>query len=513
MAHAIYVVNARPHKHRSVAGRVFFPTVPLYLATILTEAGHSVRFVDRWLEEMSVEQLVADIQQERPAIAIIHFTTKEVPEAVRIAAQSKAVHPDLHVVGVGLHPTMYPTQVVADESFDCAVQGDAEGCICQLVELLLGGSGRVRQGLPPNVWSRLGEPTDSSMLSTAQFVDLNQLPLPNYDLINLNDYVHRDLYFMTGDPTVYRVLKFSASRGCLYKCTFCTEPFKGYQRMSNERIIQHFDHLVKRADPQVMFFDDPEFFLMKEETLKLLDILEERYSFRCISTSRANDYRPDYISKDLMRRFASRWVMWDCGAETGSAHRMRNVQKNITISQLCNVADQAGESGVRAGFSFMSGMPGETEREMLETVFLMEELKRRARGNIFITYQYYQPIGPTVMSLEAIRYGFPAPRSLRDWENVLDPRTGATFVHLHPWIQRPEFLEYLMLVVKYVVNGFHPPEEEELAKIVRRSWEHRKAANNWADLGEVRLSSDMGLSYFTPREVWRYQGPSPSKHR
>lgn len=498
----VLLVHARPHKRASMRQRAFFPTVLLACATLLRGRGHQVRLLDRWIHEEAPEVALDSAWPagSAPDLVVVEFATKEVPDAVRLADAVRSRWAGTPVVAIGLHGTMYPHQVAEDGAFDAVVVGDPELPVSSLAEDFT--AGLTAPGVLP-VGGQIAAPPAAGGAGV-----LDDLYPLDFGLVEVTDYVHRDIGFITGDYTVRRVARTSLSRGCAYSCSFCVDPYKGYSRLSNDKALEHLDRVVEVFQPDVVFFDDPEFFLQRRATLDLLSRFEERYDFQVLSTSRADDYRPDYINEELIRRHRDRWLLWDCGAETGNAGRLAGMNKMITVSQPQAVADLCGRLGVRAGFSCMVGMPGETEAQMLETVRFLADLKARARGRISVTYQYYQPIGPTPMARAAAKLGWQPPAALRDWVRVLEPYTGGPSVYLNPWVPRVNFVHYLMLVVRYVINGFARPEERDLVELFRRSWQDRSDRDDWATLWEVDAARAAGAGYFPTWEEWREYGQS-----
>jgi radical SAM superfamily enzyme YgiQ (UPF0313 family) len=449
------------------------------------------------LEDFTEKHFQKFLKEQSPtkdSLFLLHFETKEVPCAIVIADVLRKQLPEATIGAFGLHSTMYPQQVVEDRAFDFAVIGDIEPIA---VDLVKGVQQKKPLGNTPNLALPTSKARAANIKPPASLqVNMDVLPLYDFTLLPLDKYVTRDTGFLTGNYDKKSVFRFAASRGCKHKCNFCTYPFKGYVRMQNANVIRHLDHIVEACDPDTIFFDDPEFFLNKREAMELAGILKERYRFDCMTTSRAHYYHESFISKDFMRRMRGKWLIWDMGAESANPQTLKDIGKGINIDQLRQAADYAGEVNARAGFSFMVGIPGESEEQMVQNVKFMEELKRRTNGNIQITYQYYQPIGPTKMRDQAEALGFRSPQRLRDWMSVFDPETGSTKITLHPWVKRPEMLEYLMLVVKYAINESYGPKERETANAIRSSWSKRKASNNWSDLAEVRECRKHGLGYF-----------------
>lgn len=487
----VFLFNAGPYKDYSVKNRVYFPTLLLYLGTIIKDE-YEIELLDRMVEDFEISTLEDEIKTENPPLAcIIHFGTKEVNDAIEIADIFKRKQPRTKVIAIGLHGTMYPEQVLKDRSFDFVISLDAESIIKNLLKSI------ENENITPtpNVWSKLQNQIIAPLKK--ENINMDSLPLLDYELIKMDKYLYRSAGFLTGDNSIKKIIRFSTSRGCLYKCNFCTDPFKGYSRMSNEKIIKNLEFIATKFDPDIIYFDDPEFFLERQSSIDLLRYINSNFRFQCIGTSRAHYYNEKYISLSVMEELKKCWLVWDVGAETGNSETLKAMKKGIQVKHLYNVASYAGQIGVRAGFSFMVGLPNETEEDMLNTILLIEKLKAKSKNNIIITYQYYQPIGKTELALSVTDYGFTQPKNLREWVNLFDTKTGSISIHLNKWIERPEFIDYLMLVVKFHINETFSASEKDFADMVKNSWKERKLKNNWDNLWEVELAKEKNLSFFS----------------
>ena len=202
-----------------------------------------------------------------------------------------------------------------------------------------------------------------------------------------------------------------------------------------------------------------------------------------------------------MEELKNCWLVWDVGAESANSETLKLIKKGIQIDQLLNVASCAGKVGVRSGFSFMVGLPNESEADMINTMLFIEKLKLVSNNNIIITYQYYQPIGKTELALSVGQCGFNQPENLRDWVKLFDEKTGSISILHNKWILRPEFIDYLMLVVKFHINEAFEEYETDFANTIKNSWIERKSKNNWDDLWEVELAKESEHSFFSYRNV------------
>jgi len=127
--------------------------------------------------------------------------------ALDTAAAVKKACPDACIVVGGHHPTALPEAVMAHDSVDLVLRGDGEVGMPVLAQALKDG---MDLGAVPGLVQRRSDGR-LDVKPPAVAVDLDQLPIPAFDLIQWRHYQR------AGRGS----LSLTASRGCPMRCTYC----------------------------------------------------------------------------------------------------------------------------------------------------------------------------------------------------------------------------------------------------------------------------------------------------
>ncbi len=146
--------------------------------------------------------------------------------ALAAAAAVKKACPDACIVLGGHHPTALPEAVMAHKSVDLVLRGDGEAGMPLLAQALKHGTGL--DAVPGLVKRRSDGRLDVKPPTVAD--DLNQLPVPAFDLIQWRHYQR------AGQGS----LSLAASRGCPMHCTYCAvnaASHHGFRRRSVASVV------------------------------------------------------------------------------------------------------------------------------------------------------------------------------------------------------------------------------------------------------------------------------------
>ncbi|MEO0651631.1 MAG: cobalamin-dependent protein, partial [Planctomycetota bacterium] len=221
------------------------------LSAVCKEAGHQTRLVN--LNENlpptpTDEDLWTAVSDWGPGLIGFSCLTQQYAEALRIARwlrgraerEGRALPP--LVVG-GIHPSMVPSDVMADGVWDHVGVGECEHALVELIGRVEAGEspddvrnflswrGGVRPegadagGCDPELWNHN---------PVGEFPSLETLPMPDYELFDterITEQKHGWFGLMT-------------SRGCPYRCTYCL----------NHKIIDRYRAELGRPVPKLNFF-------------------------------------------------------------------------------------------------------------------------------------------------------------------------------------------------------------------------------------------------------------------
>lgn len=331
-----------------------------YLAATLIDSGHRVQIADEVVGHRVEEALDAFA----PDVAGVSFMTMAAPRAYAIARDIRRTR-GIPLFAGGAHPSALPEEAL--EHFDCAVRGEAEWTLPRLLD-----SGRF-QGIveaePPH--------------------DLDALPMPRRDLLNLEAYASSDQQ-LAGFSL--RTLGAITSRGCPYRCIFCVNSKResALRFHSPERVIEEIQYLVTAHRIQsIAFYDeliatDAQRFRALCEAMIQKDLNHLRWE--CQMHPRT--VRQDVLA--LMRDAGC--IQIAVGFESGSQWVLDTIGKNVTVEQNLEVARRVRESGLRLRACFVIGTPGETLEDIAET----ERFIRQAHVD-FASIHYLTPMPGTVL--------------------------------------------------------------------------------------------------------------------
>src|SRR5690349_15106530 len=190
-----------------------FYTMPLGLlavASALDPQHYDVRIIDGRLERDPVGAVLAELD-DALCLGVTALTGAPIRDALRISRAAKARRPDLPVVWGGWHPSLFPTETLAEPSIDVTIQGQGEATFAELVERLAGGQSLA--GLPGATCRVDGQPV---LGPPRLIVGMTMLPPHNYDLIAVGRYFALKRQ---------RQFDYISSTGCHFRCAFCADPF------------------------------------------------------------------------------------------------------------------------------------------------------------------------------------------------------------------------------------------------------------------------------------------------
>ena len=326
------------------------------LAAVVRLAGHDVRIVD---PKREVRQgrlaLGPDLYRDAAEALLagspdaVGFTTLGCSFifTVRVAEQLKRLAPGLPVLLGGPHATVLDRAIM--EAFpvvDVIVRHEAEDTIGPVLDALP----TMRLSAVPGVTYRTGR-TALGIRANAgapKVDDLDTLPFPAYDLYPVEDL---DLPY----------LRVEAGRGCPWACTFCsTATFfqRSYRLKSPARLVADLDTLHERYGHTTFKLEHDLFTVNKRKVAAFCDAVRDR-DYEWMASARI-----DCVDEPLLERMAEagcRQLYF--GVETGSVALQASLRKRLDLSLLEPVLRKAGEVGIEAVTSFITGFPEETEED------------------------------------------------------------------------------------------------------------------------------------------------------
>ncbi len=337
--------------------RVTFPLGIMSLASVLRNRGHEVVLADTRIGQDPVDTA----RRFNPQIVGISALTVEAYSLYRIAKEMKSLSKAPQVIAGGPHPTSFPEEVLADPNIDCLTLGEGEGTFPELVEALEAGQGL--SAIKGVVFRENG--TISFTEPRPHIQDLDSLPFPSWDLVDLPLYFQRDSMASVGLRPYMNIF---TSRSCPYRCIYCHDIFgKGFRARGPENVIAEMEALISRYGIRDFEVLDDVFNLDSKRVHRILDLIL-RKGIK-LHLSFPNGLRTDKLEEDLLEKLKNAGVNHlSIAVETASPRLQKLIRKNLNLEKVREAISQCSRLGIFTRGFFMLGFPTETEEEMRETI-------------------------------------------------------------------------------------------------------------------------------------------------
>ena len=171
-------------------------------------------------------------------------------------------------------------------------------------------------------------------------------------------------------PARKPVLTMAGSRGCPYRCDYCSLIHTGgktFRRRDPIKIADEYEYLVDRYGVKQIGFIDPIFPLVKKDLKPFCDELVKRgLDKKCVWLSETRADRLDEETTQMMYDGGCRRVLM--GIESGSDLLLGNVNKTLTTNKVREGVANAHKAGIQTVGLFMLGLPGETPEMSKQTI-------------------------------------------------------------------------------------------------------------------------------------------------
>lgn len=330
-----------------------------YLISILRNAGHNVFFVDNYLKPSNF--LETDyLQRNHIDYVGIYTSTICYRDTLRMLYKLEWLRHTRKwqgkiIIG-GPHTTVCLDTI--PEFVDFIVQGEGEQAILDIIE--------------GNVSERI--------LKYPRVKDLDHLPMPAWDYFIKLPYNWSGEWF-TEKP----IFTMNTSRGCPYRCSFCSVGSiwgKRYTYFSAERIADEVEYLVRQYNAKGIYFREDNFTFNKNRVIDFCNsLLKKGIKIQWVCESRV-----DTLDKDIVELMAKAGACgFYFGVESGSQRILNALKKDITVDQIIYSFDLCHQFGIKAAASILVGAPTETQEDINKTYKLLERINPNITWyNVFV---------------------------------------------------------------------------------------------------------------------------------
>nr|WP_294794415.1 radical SAM protein [uncultured Mucilaginibacter sp.] len=353
-------------------GQPYPPLGTLYAAALLRENGYTVSLFDTMFCHQPEEVNTALINSV-PQLFVLYddgfnYLTKMCLTNMREAAFSMcklAKAKGCTVIVSSSDSTDRYTEYL-QEGADFVIIGEAEHTLLDLVDNIKAGK-NTYSAIPGLAFINDGQSNKTPARPVLK--DLDSLPLPAWDLIDIEPY--RKSWLKNAG---YFSLNMSTTRGCPFKCNWCAKPIYGnrYNSRSPQNVLQEIRVLKELFNMDHIWFCDDIFGLKPGWIIEFAELIKQQnISIRFKIQSRADLLSDNHVVAALAAAGCENvWI----GAESGSQKVLDAMDKGITIEQIATATHAMKSNGIKPSFFIQFGYPGEDKADIARTVEMINTL-------------------------------------------------------------------------------------------------------------------------------------------
>jgi radical SAM superfamily enzyme YgiQ (UPF0313 family) len=342
------VLLVQTRYERKIEDQIEKPGIPanlLWLASAI-EHKHPVKIYDRNIK-ITDKEFIEFVKSYNPNI--IGFTTMTSPllyDLIHLGNLIKKEFPQIMIVAGGVHATIEPDSLLSEPYIDYILRGECEEAFLEFCNVFDKNP------------KKLGKIKNVNHNPLRPFLKMEDIKLPNYNLINPRDYGQ---FFI------------STSRGCPGKCSFCfnidmwgDHGNSCVRIYSLEKVKQLLIEVIEKQKVREFTIADENFVTFKKRCIEICRFLKEKYNGKINFNIFARaDFFDDKVAAAL-KEAGCHSVQF--GTESGNQRVLNFLNKNITVEKQAEAYKICRRHGLFSNPSFMIGIPTETTEEMNDTI-------------------------------------------------------------------------------------------------------------------------------------------------
>ncbi|HEY0319905.1 MAG TPA: radical SAM protein [Pyrinomonadaceae bacterium] len=352
-----------------------------YVAASLIQAGHTVVVIDtvgealeRFCEVegipgarrqgLSDDEVLERVPLDADAVGLSCMFSTEWLLSRALITKVRARLPEAIIIAGGEHISACPEYVLENcPAIDFCGLGEGDELIVDFMRCMeTGGDFKKVHGLVYR--GADGKPVRSPVRKRIR--ELEQIPWPAWETLPIRNYI--DAGAMPG-VNIGRSIPLLASRGCPYKCTFCSNPEMWgttWKARKPEEVLREMKHYI--AEYQVSNFDffDLTAIVEKRWIVKMAQlIIDARLNITWQLPSGTRSEAIDEEVADLLYRSGCRHIVY--APESGSTFILDKIKKLIRKDSMLRSVRGAVKTGIKTKSNFIVGFPDEKIRHVLSS--------------------------------------------------------------------------------------------------------------------------------------------------
>jgi anaerobic magnesium-protoporphyrin IX monomethyl ester cyclase len=374
-----------------------------YLSSYLIERGYEVTWVDGighglnrfWMPQkypgyqcqgLTFEEIVAAIPPRASIIGVSTMFSGEWPIVRDLIHRIREAFPEALLVAGGEHITAMTEYSLRDcTAIDVCVRGEGEHSFFEVIEAY-----RAKRGFENVAGAAFLTETGDyrEPVGVPRIKDIDNIPWPYWPDGYLEAFWSQGKsYGVLSD----RDMPMIVSRGCPYKCTFCSNPSMWTTRYSLRQaddVIAEIKHYIQRYQITAVQLYDLTAITKRAWAIDFCKkLLAEGIKLNWSLPSGTRSEALDDETLGLLKATGCNYLVY--APESGSPRVLEKIKKQISLDKLTASAVTAKHHGLVLRANLIIGFPGETRTDVAQTV--LYGLKLAAKGVDEVSINIFSP--------------------------------------------------------------------------------------------------------------------------
>jgi radical SAM superfamily enzyme YgiQ (UPF0313 family) len=321
---------------------------------------------------LAIDEIAARVDPRVDVIGVSCMFSNEWPVVRELLAALAERAPGVPIVCGGEHPTAAPELSLGQApALTACVLGEGEETAVELFGAL--HERRALGAIPAVAYREDGRCVRT--LPRARIRAVEDIARPAWDLVPFETYLSRGLSFGVHRG---RTLPVVATRGCPYRCTFCSSPqmwTTRYYARAPEDVVDEIERGVERYGIEAVDFYDLTAIVRRDWILAFCRALRARGlspTWQLPSGTRSEALDGEVLSE--MFRSGCRNVSY--APESGSPATLQRIEKKVRLDRMLASMRTAVGLGLNVKANIIMGFPEETSADLHETLRFIGRMAR-----------------------------------------------------------------------------------------------------------------------------------------
>ena len=428
----------------------------MYVAQSLQDDSYNTEILDAFARNLTDTEILRTTKKIQPKVIGIPLYSSDLTK-MYILTKIKKQNPNIKIFFAGHHASVLYKDVMQQfPKIDFIIRGEGEFTAPELMNSLENKKSIEKiRGISFRVKNKINHNPDKKPIK-----DLDSVPIPSRKLIDPKLYYSKMSKRRSVDILI-------TSRGCPYKCTFCSklnDNFRSYRVRSVQNLIEEMKLIEESKVGGIEIYDEM-FTLRPKRVFKIIEaVKKEKFNFEFRVRTRVS-----HVDKKLINGLKSMGTSTvSYGIESGSQRILDNIKKETTLPIIETAVKNTDKAGINVLGFFMIGNKGDTPKTIQQTINFAKKL-----NPLFATFGVLQPFPGTLDYLEAKNKGTlqseyapfkPLPWIKLPWTKTVDDLYRYSNRAYNEYYKRPTYIaKYLKStlsqgnwnLIKYTLKNFH----------------------------------------------------------